>query len=347
MIISRTPFRMSLAGGGSDIPEYYRHGQGAVVAMSISLYMYVTVNPRFDDTIRVAYTKLEIVDRLDDVRHDLVRESLRMVGVTRGVEITTIADVPGGTGLGSSSSLTVGLLNALYAYRGVRLSAVELARRACEVEIDILKRPIGKQDQYMAACGGLRELTFHPDERVDVRAIRLTAADRARLVRSLLLFYTGIERDSAAVLAEVRQAIATVPAQREALDSMTSLAHDLATQFGRRDFSTVGDVLNRGWAAKRRLGAKVTNGRLDAVYQAALDAGASGAKILGAGGGGFLLVACEPGRRQAIGVAMAQMGLRQVVFDFEPAGSTIVFSGRRGVPATLRPAPRERVAGPR
>ncbi len=208
MIISRTPFRISLVGGGSDIPDYYRRDHGCVVAASVSLYMYVTVNQRFDDTIRVSWTKLEIVERLDDLQHDLIRESLRMVGIDRGIEVTTIADVPGGTGLGSSSSLTVGLLNALYAYRGQRLTPFELASRACEIEIGILKRPIGKQDQFMAAYGGLRQLTFHRDDRVGIRGIRLDAGGRARFVGTLLLFYTGIERDGNAILAEAKKAIA-------------------------------------------------------------------------------------------------------------------------------------------
>ena len=164
MIISRTPFRISLAGGGSDFAEYYRHSHGNVVSMAISRYMYVTVNRRFDDLIRVSYTQTEIVERVDDLQHDLIRESLRMTGVTKGVEITTIADLPAGIGLGSSSTLTVGVLNALDALNGQRRPPADLARRACEVEIEVLKKPIGKQDQYIAAFGGLQDIYFNPDE---------------------------------------------------------------------------------------------------------------------------------------------------------------------------------------
>jgi D-glycero-alpha-D-manno-heptose-7-phosphate kinase len=334
VIISRTPFRISLAGGGSDIAEYYRTGHGAVVAMSISLYMYVTVNKRFDDSIRVSWTQLEIVDRLDDLRHDLIRECLRMVGIERGIEVTTIGDVPGGTGLGSSSSLTVGLLHALYAYRAVRVSATELARRACEVEIGVLGRPIGKQDQYMAALGGVRELTFHGDERVTTRAFRLDAVAIRRLRAGLMLFYTGIERDANAILAEVRRGLATDRQKRETLDSMVGVTHHLAERFARRDFSGIGDVLNLSWAAKRRMGGHVSNPRLDDLHHAAMTAGAAGAKILGAGGGGFLLVACEPDAQATVTEQLTARGLRRVAFGIESSGSRLIFPAR--LPRSLR-----------
>ncbi|MGE0448458.1 MAG: GHMP kinase [Vicinamibacterales bacterium] len=341
MIVSRTPFRISLVGGGSDLADYYAQAPGAVVGLSISKYMYVTVNRRFDDSIRVSYTKLEIVDRLDDLQHDLIREGLRMAGITRGVEVTTIGDVPGGTGLGSSSSLTVGLLNALYAFQGIRLSAVELAQRACAIEIDVLKRPIGKQDQFMAACGGVRQLTFHRDGRVGTRSLGLSAAEGRRLVDHLLLFYTGTPRDANVILADVRQGLATDAARRAVLDGMVEVVHDLAARLAAGDFSTIGDALERSWSAKRRLSDKVSNERLDALHDRAMAAGASGAKILGAGGGGFLLVACDPGQRLPVSAALAAEGVRAIDFGVERSGSTIIFPAARRATtiAGARPVP--------
>ena len=325
MIISKTPFRISLAGGGSDIDRYYQTAPGAVVAMSVSLYIYVTVNRRFDDTVRVSYTRLEIVKRGADLQHDLIRAALEMVGLDRGVEITTIADVPGGTGLGSSSSLTVGVLNALYAYCGIRLSATELARRACEIEIDVLKRPIGKQDQFMAACGGLRRLTFHSNGRVGSHAIRCSPSTSKRLVDSLMLFYTGIERDGNVILRHVRNALATDRARRERVARMVMDAHDLGARLERGDISTVGSVLNGAWSHKRDFGASATKSRLDGLHRAAIAAGATGAKILGAGGGGFLLAQCPVSRRTGVRKALEQLGLRQIRFGLEERGSQIIF----------------------
>jgi D-glycero-alpha-D-manno-heptose-7-phosphate kinase len=326
MIISRTPFRISLSGGGSDIPEYYQRAYGAVVSMSVSLYMYVTVNRRFDDSIRVSYTKLEIVDRAADVQHDLIRAALRMAGIDHGVEITTVADVPGGTGLGSSSSLTVGVLNALYAYRGIRLSPQDLARRACEIEIGVLNRPIGKQDQFMAALGGLRHLKFHPRGAVTAAAIPCRPSVRQQLINSLLLFYTGIERDGNAILAEVRRGIALQASRRERLDRVVALTDDLAARLRAGDLSTLGDTLNSGWSEKRRMASGVTTRKLDRVLAAAREAGATGGKILGAGGGGFLLVHCSPQKQFAVRQRLSSMGLLPVRFNFEPQGSRIVFS---------------------
>lgn len=325
MIISKTPFRISLAGGGSDIDRYYQTSPGAVVAMSVSLYMYVTVNTRFDDTVRVSYTRLEIVKRAADLKHDLIRAALEMAGLDRGVEITTIADVPGGTGLGSSSSLTVGVLNALYAYRGIRLSATELARKACEIEIDVLKRPIGKQDQFMAACGGLRRLTFHANGRVGSHLIRSSPLTAKKLVDSLMLFYTGIERDGNAILRHVRNALANDHARRDRVARMVADAHDLGARLERGDISTVGSVLNGAWSHKRDFGAPAVQDRLDVLHRAVIAAGASGAKILGAGGGGFLLVQCSKARKAGMRRTLGQLGLREIRFGLEEQGSQIIF----------------------
>jgi D-glycero-alpha-D-manno-heptose-7-phosphate kinase len=347
MIISRTPFRISLSGGGSDIPDYYRRHRGAVVSMSITLYMYVTVNKRFDDSIRVSYTQLEIVDHAAHLKHDLIREALRMVGIDHGIEITTIADVPGGTGLGSSSSLTVGVLKALYAYRGTQPSPIELAERACEIEIGILKRPIGKQDQFMAALGGLRHLTFQPSGDVGTAAIRCGTSLRHQLVNSLMLFYTGIERDGNRILARVSRGIATDRERRARLDRLVEITDGLSARLARNDLSVMGDTLNRGWTEKRAMATGVSAPRIDRAIAAALRAGASGAKLLGAGGGGFLLVHCDPPRQFRVRERLSAMGMLPVHFDYEPRGSSIVFSGasasgRRPLPVSLNRRPAER-----
>ena len=209
MIISRTPFRVSLAGGGSDLEDYYRQRPGHVVTTAINRYMYVTVNPRFDDSIRVSYTRTEIVDHVDDLQHDLIRESMKMTGLTKGIEITTIADLPAGIGLGSSSTLTVGVLNALYAMKAEWRSPADLARQACEIEIEVLRKPIGKQDQYIAAFGGLQDIRFLPDGTVRVHPVICSGALRRRLAGRLLLFYTGVHRDAGTVLGEARERLRT------------------------------------------------------------------------------------------------------------------------------------------
>lgn len=326
MVISKTPLRISFAGGGTDLREYYQRRAGTVISTAINRYMYVTINRRFDDSIRVSYTRTEIVDTIDDLQHDLIREAMRTAGVTRGVEITSIGDVPAGSGLGSSSSLTVGALNALYAFQGRHVSPDDLARQACEIEIDVLGRPIGKQDQYIAAFGGFHTIRFHPDERVSVEPILCASSTRQRLMDRLLLFYTGISRKSSTVLREARRRIRDGGGAREVLDGLNDLAGEIATTIGRGNLAEFGALLHRAWTLKKQMASKVTNGQLDRYYRRALGAGAAGGKILGAGGGGCLLL-FAPGCSQASIRAMARRnGLREIPFSFEPDGSRIIYS---------------------
>jgi D-glycero-alpha-D-manno-heptose-7-phosphate kinase len=323
VIISRTPFRVSLAGGGSDIPAYYRHTPGNVVSMAINRYMYVTVNRRFDDQIRVSYTRTEIVNRIDEIQHDLIREALRMTGVACGVEITTIADLPAGIGLGSSSSLTVGVLNALAALKGEHATPEELARRACQIEIDVLGRPIGKQDQYIAAFGGLQDLQFRADETVNVTPVFCSREHREALVQRLMLFYTGVHRDAGAVLGEVRANLDGADT-RARMDCLAAMAGDVRQALLRGQVSCIGRILDRSWALKKRMASTVTNGMLDALYQRALEAGADGGKVSGAGGGGCLLLFVKPAARARVRAAMTRSGLREVPIGFELEGSRII-----------------------
>jgi D-glycero-alpha-D-manno-heptose-7-phosphate kinase len=324
MIISRTPFRVSLAGGGSDFAEYYRNRAGNVVTLAINRYMYVTVNRRFDSHIRVSYTKTEIVEHLEELQHELIREALRMVGLTHGIEVTTIADLPAGIGLGSSSSLTVGVLNALYALKGEWRSPEELARRACEIEIEILKRPIGKQDQYIAAFGGLSDVSFLPDERVSVHPVVCSATARTKLVRQLMLFYTGMRRDASSVLTEARDRMAARADARATIDGLVALAAEVRNGLTSGRVDRLGTLLDASWTLKKRMASTVSNGHLDELYLRAKEAGAEGGKVAGAGGGGCLLLCVKRPAQKRVRDAMLAAGLREIQFDLEPEGSRII-----------------------
>jgi D-glycero-alpha-D-manno-heptose-7-phosphate kinase len=325
MIISQTPLRISFAGGGSDFHEYYRIRGGAVLCAAIDKYIYVILKSRFDDLIRVGYSTTEIVDHIAKLRHELVRESMRLVGIHRRVEISTMADVPStGSGLGSSSCVTVGLLNALYAYRGEVQNAATLAREAAAIEIDVLGKPIGKQDQYATAFGDLRKIIFNADGSVDVKTVVLPPAVRRAFNDNLMLFYTGYGRESGAILAEQKT---RTEENTEKLTALVALVDEMETCLLAEDLDGFGRCLHRGWELKKRLASKISNGAIDAMYQKALDAGALGGKITGAGGGGFLLLYCAHERQPEVRKALAP--LRELPFRFESDGSKIIFNVRR------------------
>ncbi len=321
MIITKTPLRISFTGGGTDIQDYYRKHGGAVVSTSINKYIYITVNPKFDDRIRVSYSKTEIVDEVKDVQHELVRESLKLVGVSHGVEITSISDIPSGTGLGSSSAFTVGLLNALHAYTGVMASSEELAREACQVEIDVLKNPIGKQDQYAAAYGGMNYFRFLPDERVERHEIVLDKRSARDMRRKLMLFYTNMRHNANTILVEQKQ---HVDEKLKIMDYMRDQAGEMYTELTTNGFNAhFGEALHQGWLRKQSLARSISNGQIDEYYQKAIDAGAVGGKLLGAGGGGFLLFYCDEEKQDAVEEAL---GLQLMDFDVSARGSRVIFS---------------------
>jgi len=323
VIITRTPFRVSFAGGGADLPDFYRVEPGAVVSTAINKYMYITVNKRFDDTIRVSYSRTEIVEDVAKIRHPIVREALKLVGIAEGIEIVSIADVPAGTGLGSSSSFTVGLLNALYAYKGMLKSAEELARDACRIEIEILGEPIGKQDQYIAAYGGLRHIQFNPDESVFVEMVMCPREYKDELSRNLMLFYTGGCRDANTILLE-QKANSQQPDKRAILTKMSDLAlkvkHCLMNS---SSLDTLGQLLHQGWLLKKKLAGSISNPQIDECYDRALDAGALGGKLLGAGGDGFLLLCCPLEKQSKVREALSP--LTPMEFSFENEGSKIIY----------------------
>lgn len=323
MIISRTPFRVSFAGGGTDLASYYREESGAVVSTAINKYMYVTINKYFEDQIILKYSRTEIARSVNKIRHPLVREAMKLVGVRRGIEITSMADIVGGTGLGSSSSFTVGTLHALHAYRGKYVNAGRLAKEACVVEIDRVGEPIGKQDQYIAAYGGFQFIEFMPDETVRVTPIICSSAKLHDLERSLVLFYTGKTRKAGSILRGVR---ASMRAKRDHLRALKGLALEARRVLQEGSIGSFGEILHEGWLLKKSLHGGISNPAIDRAYARARKAGAEGGKILGAGGGGFLLLFAKISRQESVRRAMR--GWREVRFRFEPEGSKIIHVDR-------------------
>ena len=327
MIISRTPLRVSFVGGGTDLPGFCDEHGGAVVSTAVDKYIHVVVAPRFEGDVRVSYSQTEIVEDVNAVSHELVREAMRRTGIPRGVDIATLADVPSrGTGLGSSSAVTVGLLNALYAFQGISKSPAVLAEEASQIEIDVLGKPIGRQDQYAAAVGGLNLIEFLPrGGGVRVQPIIATAATMAAVQRSLLLFYTGRQRAASSVLQGQSDAIRDGSAV-ERLLTMRDLAYELRDRLGAGEAAALGELLDRNWQLKRGVTDGVSDGQIDGWYDAAREAGALGGKLLGAGAGGFLLICAPPERQAAVRAVLDD--LREVPLRFAARGTEIILFER-------------------
>lgn len=325
MIITQTPLRISFAGGGTDFKGFYDQDYGAVVSTAIDKFIYVIVKERFDDLIRVGYTNTEMVESVSEIQHELVRETMKMVGIKNGLEISTMADIPSeGSGLGSSSTVTVGLLNALYAYKGETATAETLARQACDIEIGVLGKPIGKQDQYIAAYGGLRYFKFLPNEEVDTERIALNESSRQRLCESLLLFYTGVTRKASSVLSEQKDNISN---KMVILNDMRNQADELARNLRLGAIASLGQTLRDGWAKKKLLASGISNPQIDELYDLAMSAGAIGGKVTGAGGGGFFLVCVPPENRAAVRKKLDH--LRELPINMSVDGSKVIFNVRR------------------
>lgn len=317
---------MSFVGGGTDFRSFFSEHGGAVVTTAIDKWVRVIVHPRFEHDLRVAYSQTEIVNRLDDLQHDLVRETLRRTGLAHSLDVVTLSDVPShGTGLGSSSAVTVGLLNAFYAYQGIRRSPIELAREAVEVEIDVLGKPIGEQDQYACAAGGFNLVTFGAATEAKVEPIIATDQTISELHRSLILFNTGITRSGDDVLA--RQDAAAARGETTAtLCRMRDLAYLFAGALSDGDVASIGPILDENWELKRSLASGVSNADIDALYATAREAGASGGKLLGAGGGGFLLLLCPPAGQPRLRRALGQ--LKEFPICFAASGTQITHMER-------------------
>ncbi len=324
MIIIQTPLRISFFGGGTDFPSYYLEEGGCVLSSAIDKYIFVTIKQRFDDFLRVGYTRTEIVEDIDQIQHELIREAFRKVGIRKGIEITTMGDLPSGSGLGSSSTVTVGALHAMHAYLNHAINAETLAREAVEIEIDVLKKPIGVQDQYIAAYGGLRFFEFSSSGEVCNELLPLDEKAITRLNENLLLFFTGITRSAESILSEQKDNIQ----QRKALlRRLKDLAYIARAELQKGNIDCIGELLDESWQYKKQLASGISNGRIEAMYTAARDAGALGGKLTGAGGGGFLLFYCPYEFRDDVRVALS--GLREVPIRLEHDGSKAIFNYRR------------------
>jgi len=315
-----TPFRISFAGGGSDLRAFYKDSPGCVVSTTIDKHMYIFVHPSFDWKIQVKYSKTELVDRIDEVQHPIVRETLRIFGLS-GIDISSIADIPAGTGLGSSSSFAVGLFNALYGYLGEESTPERLASDACRLEIDILKEPIGQQDQYAAACGGLNLITFLEDDSVTVEPIRMPSGKLEELDSNLLMFYTGGHREARGILEDQAKNMDDQD-KRTNLIRMTELAREIKSSLTKGNIEDLGLILDESWHLKKSLSTKISSREIDDIYELAMKNGALGGKLLGAGGSGFLLFYCPQGEQEKLRYALHEMP--ETNFHFDPCGTRLI-----------------------
>jgi len=324
MIISKTPFRISFVGGGSDIPAFYKQEMGAVISSSVDKYMYIALNNKFDGAIRLSYSKTESVSNAFSVEHPLIRHSMLVTGVTSGVEISSLADIPSeGSGLGSSSSYVVGLLNALYAFKGQIQSKEKLAQEACKIEIDLCSGSLGKQDQYAAAYGGFNLFEFHPTGRVSVTPIVCSQDRMDTIENSMLIFYTGKTRSASSILkSQILEMDNEI--KRSLVRAMVKLTYDF--KYAVENFSGIeelGEILDENWRLKKQIVDGISDKNIDEWYRIAKENGALGGKLLGAGNGGFLLFLANPEKHISIINALAN--LRKVSFKFDYDGSKIVF----------------------
>src|SRR5579875_1936585 len=343
MILTRTPFRVTLGGGGTDLPSYYREHGGVIFAMGIDKHMYIMINPPTSDRkIRLHYSNSETTDHVSQVRHELAREALRLQGIEDKMEVSSMADLPAGTGLGSSSSYLVGLLNALHHYRRDYISLDKLAEEACFIELEVLRKPIGKQDQYMAAFGGLTVLEIEKDGTVQVRSVELGSSSISALIANTHLYYTGVERNALGILAE--QNAATANKQREDHARVVDSLHEIKA-LGRRilaaveaeDFDTWGRLLDEHWRNKKRLSSKISFSKVDHLYERVkADYGVLGGKVIGAGGGGFLMLYC-PAQHRRLESFMLANGMPRLHYNIEREGSKVLANFNTGQAASFHP----------
>lgn len=324
MIIVQTPLRVSFFGGGTDFPSYYLAEGGAVLSSAIDKYIFIMLKKRFDQKLRVGYTKTEMVNSVDDIQHTLIREALQKTGIKKGIEVTTTGDIPSeGSGLGSSSTVTVGALHAMYTHLGELLTAEKLADEACQIELDALKKPIGKQDQYIAAYGGFRLFEFHTDGSIHSEKIQLDDEKRRALNDSFLLFFTGISRKADTILVEQQN---NITQRLQILRRIKEMAYIARDELNAGNINALGELMHESWTLKKQLAGKISNDFIDELYTKARQAGATGGKLTGAGGGGFLLLYC-PYERHAY-VRAALKNLQELPFLLERDGSKVIFHYR-------------------
>jgi len=325
LIIVQTPLRISFFGGGTDFPSFFMEEGGCVLTSAIDKYIYVAVKERFDSKLRIGYTQTEMVDSVDEIQHELIREALRLTSIHSSIEITTMGDIPSeGSGLGSSSTVTVGALHALYTYLGEIVSAEKLAREACGIEIDKLKKPIGIQDQYIAAYGNLRFFDFQPDGQIKVEKVALDSDSRRALNDRFLLFFTGVSRRADNILNEQKN---NIKDRLTVLREIKQMVYEARSFLSAGDFDAFGSLMHESWKLKKRLAGQITNGAIDDMYELARRSGAIGGKITGAGGGGFLLLYVPYERQVAVRNALCE--LQELPFRLEADGTKVIFNYRR------------------
>jgi len=320
MIITQTSLRLSLLGGNTDFREYFLNYGGLVLSTTIDKYIYCIVKERFDEQIIVNYTIKEMVDKVEDIKHDLVREALKMLGITKGIEISFLADIPSqGTGLGSSSAVTIGVLNALHTYLGENVSSKQLAEEAIKIELDILGKPIGIQDQHAIALGGLRAIELTTGGEVFGQKVVMPESVKEDFNNSLMLLYTNISRKADDILSSL-----DIIKNKPLLDQNKIFANDGIIALLKGDLKCVGKIFNAYWKVKKQLSDKVTNPQIDEMYEKAIDAGAIGGKIIGAGGGGFLLIMFPANKRARVREALKDF--KELPFRFSNHGSRVIFN---------------------
>lgn len=326
MIISKTPLRISFAGGGTDLLSYYQHNNyGAVLSTSINSYLYVTLKRQaslFREKYRLNYSETEMVDELEQIKNPIIRECLRYLEIDDRLYISTIADAPASTGLGSSSTFCVGLLNALYKFKGEVVSAGRLAEEAAYIECDVLKRPMGKQDHYAAAYGGINYIRFDADNTVTIRPINISSLNLKIFSNSILMFWTGLTRQSESVLQEQHE---NNMVNKKTLAKMKDQALELSKILTSDAFSVkrIGHLLHKGWEYKKSLASKISNKLIDRWYEIALENGAYGGKISGAGGGGFLTLIANPSKHEILVKYMLKYGLTKYSFGLDSIGAVV------------------------
>ncbi len=331
MIISRSPVRITLGGGGTDLPSYYEKYGGALIAAAIDKYTMVTAHTRFDDDIKLNYSKTEIVQNVDDIKHNIFREALRLLKINKGIELTSLSDMPSSSGLGTSGSFTIALLNALHAYKKEFVSQKQLAEEACHIEMDILKEPIGKQDQYISAIGGITFFEFDKNGNVTVESVKMTEESRDELHSNIILFYTGIQRSASEILREQDNKSKNDESKTiETLHEIKRIGLETKKAFEKGDVDKLGEYLDQHWQIKKQLSGGVTNPYIDECYNHAIKNGALGGKIMGAGGGGFFMF-YHNGNNNAktkFIKAMSEKDLKKMRFNFDFEGAKIVLNMR-------------------
>ena len=316
MIISKTPLRMSFFGGGTDLPAFYEKEFGCVISTAIDKYVYLVTHPSFKGNNIIVYSKREAADSIEEIQHPIVRETMKKLNIPSGIEIHSLAEVPAGTGLGSSSSFTVGLFNLLYTYKGISKQKQELAKEACDMEINVLKEPIGKQDQYAAALGGLNFIRFNPDGSVSVEPIRINKETLNKLNERLLLFYLDNTREASSVLTEQKNNIISSEEKFNIMKKIRDIAINMKSELDNNKLDNFGKMLHESWLLKRSAASGISNKKIDDIYSKGIAAGAEGGKVLGAGGGGFILFYCEPEKQEKLRKALSDLREFRIWFRY-------------------------------